>query len=94
MCIRDSPLPVRQDILVRTRFTMPQAKSRGAKERRENLKNAFALHPKNPDAKKELKGGVVWLVDDVATTGATLAECAKVLKKSGARKVFGIVVAQ
>ena len=34
---------------------------------------------------------VVCLVDDVSTTGATLAECARVLKGAGAAKVFGAV---
>lgn len=92
--IPDYPLPVRDDLITRNRFTLPQAKSRDAKERRENLRNAFALYPKNPDARKDVKGRVVWLIDDVATTGSTLAECAKVLKKAGSRTVYGIVVAQ
>jgi len=87
-------IPIREDLLVRTRFTLPQAKSRGAKERRENLKNAFSLSPKKDSARSELKGKTVWLMDDVATTGATLEECARTLKKTGAKKVFGIVVAR
>jgi len=39
-----------------------------------------------------IAGKNVFLVDDVATTGATLNECAKVLKGSGARSVMGVVV--
>lgn len=88
---------VREDLLARHRFTLPQAKSRGAKERKANLRGAFSLQKTNGSTKatkKVLKGKTVWLVDDVATTGATLEECAKVLKKSGAKKVFGIVVAR
>ena len=88
------PVPVREDLLVRHRFTLPQAKSRTAKERRKNLKDAFSLVKDTRQAKKELKGKTVWLLDDVATTGATLEECAKVLKKAGVKKVFGIVVAR
>ena len=38
--------------------------------------------------------GEVWLIDDVATTGATLDECARVLKSAGARRVYGLVVAR
>ncbi|HWQ60082.1 MAG TPA: double zinc ribbon domain-containing protein [Candidatus Fimivivens sp.] len=88
------PVPVREDLLVRHRFTLPQAKSRGAKERKRNLHGAFSLQKNSPAINKEFKGKTLWLVDDVATTGATLEECAKVLKKSGAKKVFGIVVAR
>ena len=41
-----------------------------------------------------LKNKKIILVDDIATTGATLNECAKVLKSAGAKKVFGIVLAR
>jgi ComF family protein len=41
-----------------------------------------------------LKSKTILLVDDVATTGATLFECGKTLKKYGAGKVFGTVIAR
>jgi len=41
-----------------------------------------------------LKNKEILLIDDIATTGATLNECAKVLKQNGAKKVFGIVLAR
>ena len=41
-----------------------------------------------------LKGRTVILVDDVATTGNTLNECSRVLKRAGAEKVIGIVLAR
>ena len=86
-------IPIREDLLQRVRFTLPQARSHGAKERKENLRNAFAIG-KETATQPSLRGTVIWLIDDVATTGATLEECAKILKKAGVRKVFGIVVAR
>lgn len=56
-----------------------------AKERRENLKGAFAASDCG-----RYKGKTVLVVDDVFTTGATMDECARVLKKSGAKKVLGL----
>ena len=58
-----------------------------AKERRINLKGAFDI------ADIDVKGKTVLLVDDVRTTGATLNECAKVLKKNGAERVCAVVIA-
>ena len=43
--------------------------------------------------KAKLEGKNIVLVDDIATTGATLKECAKVLKKSGAKRVIGVTLA-
>ena len=48
------------------------------KERRENIKGAFKLNPIN---RKEIKGRNILIVDDVYTTGHTVNEAAKVLKK-------------
>lgn len=59
-------------------------------ERIENVKNAFAS---GKDVAL-VKGKKVFLIDDVATTGATLNACAKILKKAGAKQVVGLVVAR
>lgn len=72
---------VNPDILQRKRATPPQTGLSGA-ERRKNLAGAFSL--KNRDL---VKGKNILLVDDVFTTGSTVNECAKVLKKAGAEKI-------
>ena len=45
----------------------------------------FAISGKHADA---VKGKTVLLIDDIKTTGTTLAECKKVLRKAGAKKVI------
>ncbi|MEK7550141.1 MAG: ComF family protein [Patescibacteria group bacterium] len=85
------PIPFYENTLKRIRYTKPQIKTLSRTERLANLSNAFILDPAlTPD----IKGKSIWLIDDVATTSATLEECAKVLKKSGAKSVYGIVIAR
>lgn len=80
-------LPVK-DNLLKARETDRQKKLT-AKERRENLKGVFGVIRAD-----EIKGKNVLVIDDVFTTGATINECARVLKREGARKVFSITAAQ
>lgn len=84
-------IPVLENILVRHRYTEPQMKIKNHSRRKNNIQNAFSVAK---DAKEIIKDKNIWLVDDVATTGATLFECAKVLKKAGAKEVFALVVAR
>jgi competence protein ComFC len=58
------------------------------KERRENVQNAF-IFKKNVSLNEKS----ILLIDDVVTTGATMNECAKVLKENGALNVIGIALA-
>lgn len=80
-------LPIDNKSLKRKVYTQTQTKMNLA-ERKENVKNAFIIK----DAKK-LSGKKIILIDDVITTGATISECAKVLKGNGAIKVFALSVA-
>lgn len=82
---------VLKDILLRTRFTKPQMKTQSREERQGNLTGAFTIAPERISL---LQGKSIWLIDDVSTTGTTLEECAIVLKKAGAKSVFGIVLAR
>lgn len=58
-------------------------------ERSDNVKGAFLLTDRS-----KVKNKVVLLVDDVLTTGATSEECAKLLKKAGAKKVLVLCLAR
>jgi len=80
--------PVSATNLVRTAATDPQT-TLSRQERLRNLRNAFEIRrPQN------LAGKRVLLVDDVFTTGTTLNECAKTLRKSGAGAVFALTLAR
>lgn len=76
-----------EPILKRKRFTKSQGRL-NKKKRRENLKNAFRL-----SGNVDIQGKDVLLVDDVFTTGSTVLECARVLKKAGARKIYVTTIA-
>lgn len=81
-------LPLLPDTLVRTRQTEPQIKLSAA-ERRLNVKGAFTVkRPVNVVGKRVL------LLDDVMTTGSTMDECAKELKKAGAVVVIAATIAR
>lgn len=89
-------LPVCRPIR-RRRPTRPQFGLRpGARQR--NVEGAFCstrrwLGGRSADARR-VRGACVLLVDDVATTGATLRECAAVLKALGAREVRALTAAR
>jgi ComF family protein len=73
-------VPCRPDVLQRARATGAQTELDAA-DRRRNVRGAFALRPGST-----LPAHVV-VLDDVMTTGATLAECASVLKRAGVTRV-------
>jgi ComF family protein len=74
--------------LVRIRYTKEQPSMTSPRQRALNVAGAFAVRYGHKLAQKN-----VCLVDDVKTTGATLNECARVLKQAGASKVFALVLA-
>jgi ComF family protein len=81
--------------LWRTRYTVAQAGLTAAARRR-NVRGAFRLSPLlSPRTRRRLiHDRVVVLVDDVATTGATMDACAEVLRRAGARDVRALTLAR
>lgn len=78
------------DLLVRRRYTPTQGRL-SRLGRRRNVRGAFALHPRWRD---ELPGKRVLLIDDVLTTGATVEECARVLRRHRAAGVDVLTLAR
>ena len=81
-------IPLLDDVLIKIKETLSQVELSG-KEREENIKGVFVI--KN---KEKIEGEKILLVDDVYTTGATMKECARILKEAGAKEIIGIVVAR
>ncbi len=74
---RKIKVPVSFDVIMRKNKTQPQTRLK-REERLKNVKGAFEIF----DAKK-VRGRRILLIDDVFTTGTTLSECARTLKKKG-----------
>ena len=79
--------PVHQQALNRIKPTETQTHL-SRKKRLANMKNAFAI------GSGYQKTDSVLLIDDVMTTGATVSECARTLKRAGARKVNVLTLAR
>jgi competence protein ComFC len=77
-------------LLIKTKNTRNQADIESREDRAENIKNAFACQKDT----SQIRGKTVILVDDVYTTGSTMRECAKTLKKYGAKQIWGMTLAK
>lgn len=76
------------DILYKIHETVPQARTRRKSDRRKNV--AFVFGAKHGET---IKGKTVILIDDVITTGATIAEAKRVLKEHHPKRILAIAVA-
>ena len=80
------------EILIRNKKSTPQVELKGD-ERRKNVQGIFALNPKYKYSKLRSANYQLLLFDDVLTTGATIREAGKILKRNGARSVWGLTIA-
>lgn len=79
---------LKDKVIIKKIETIPQAKITNRKRRLENIRGVFEI--KNGDI---IKGRTIVVIDDVTTTGGTITEIMKILKKAGAKKVVGFAVA-
>ena len=84
LMIRHAP-PVSLGTLARVRDTPSQTKL-DRDQRKANMQNAFRI-------RENVQNKTICLIDDVATTGTTLHECAKILLRAGAQRIDACVIA-
>jgi competence protein ComFC len=77
-------IPLDSSLISRDKFTKPQI-DLSAEDRKKNISNAFGMESE--------ASGKYLIVDDVVTTGSTLNEIAKLLKRQGASEVWAITLA-
>ena len=78
---KSTGIPMTAELLARIRNTPPQVSMSTPEERRKNVVGAF-------ECVGDVAGKRVLLVDDVVTTGATVAECSAQLRNAGAASVW------
>ncbi|MCL4382249.1 MAG: double zinc ribbon domain-containing protein [Patescibacteria group bacterium] len=78
------------DLLIKTKNTKPQVEFT-KKDRLKNIQDAFVINPKYQLLIPKI---YIYVFDDVWTTGATLRTCGAVLKKAGAKWVWGLTLAR
>jgi ComF family protein len=79
---------LKDKIIIKKIETLPQARITNRQQRLKNVRGIFEI--KNGDI---VKGRTIIIIDDVTTTGGTISEIIKILKKSGAKSVVGFAVA-
>lgn len=80
---------IEETSLFRKKETLPQAKITNRNERQKNVSQCFEVS--NPNV---FHNRNIIVIDDITTTGATIEEAMRTLKKAGARNVYGFTIAQ
>lgn len=82
-------IDIRSEVISKTKDV--KLKDKSTKERKKLIKDAFVV--KNEKI-GDIQGKTILLLDDVLTTGATINECARILKEAGAQEVYALVIAR
>ena len=90
MLSKETDIPYIADLLQRKRVTQSQG-HKNKEQRRKNVRGAFVVSPKYSET---VQGKKILLIDDVFTSGATVNECARILKKSSACQVDVLTLAR
>ncbi len=83
---KEFDIPVRNDIAIRVRDTVPM-KLLDVSQRRTNLKKAFNIY------KNDVEFKCIILVDDIYTTGSTIDELAREFRRHGVKRIFFVTLA-
>lgn len=84
----DKTLKLHTNIIKRVKDGIPQAKIKSRKRRLENVKGVFQINNK-----ESVENRIVFVIDDVTTTGGTIKEIMNILKEAKAKKVIGLTLA-
>lgn len=87
-CVSSNLFLLEKRILFKNKNTLPQAKMKDKKDRLKNIQGVFFV--KN---KEKISGKTIIIIDDVVTTGGTIKEAMRVLKDSGAKKIYALTLA-
>ncbi len=86
---KNQKLTLENEVIKKIKNTPSQTKIENYKERERNVANCFSIE--NPEI---IKNKNIILVDDVITSGATINEAVKLMKKFGAKKIIAFVLAK
>ena len=84
-------LPLATNVVYKHKNIGFQTHIKNAQQRRENVEGCFTL---TPQAAQKTKQKTILLVDDIITTGSTMRECAKTLRKTRPKEIIGLAVAR
>lgn len=85
---KDISLELKTDVLIKQKNIIAQSEL-NKNERKQNIKNAFEIKSINEIIDKK-----ILLFDDIYTTGSTVNECSRILRKAGAKQVGVLTIAK